>query len=107
MQWILKKILAEAIFKFHKMIKNTYDVDAYVFDDYRLKEIRRFTNEYCSENMEQRKQDIINNGMDIFLFMLKEDVFYRARFFDMMQRWNRVQGITDVERQNLIDWKGK
>lgn len=107
LQWTWKKAVSKSLFFFHGLILKLYDKDAYVFDDYRLKAIKEFTQGYFKENMEQRKQGILNSGVDIFLFIMKEDIFYRARFFDMMQRWNRVQAVTGVELQNLDEWKGK
>ena len=66
----------------HTSIQNKYDKDAYVYDDNRL----RFLNDFLKIRVKPifKDADNINRVIDITLFIMKEDIYYRARLLDMV-----------------------
>lgn len=118
LQWFLKKLIAKSIHFWYGLIKGKYDKNAYVFQDPRLFMIQQFIKNYAKDNMEERKQEIINEAADIFLFLLKEDIFYRVRAMDAIRLWGHLYpgmkwkdeplyGLDEPEQENLQLWKGQ
>lgn len=118
LQWFLKQTIIKTMHFIHGQIKGKYDKNAYIFQDPRLFTIQQFIKNYAKDNMEQRKQEIINEAADIFLFLLKEDIFYRVRVVDAIRLWSSMYpqmmwkgeplyGLDEPEQENLQLWKGK
>ena len=107
-QQTIKKSIISSLEKIHIMLLK-YDKEAYVFDDSRLAALYKYCQDYTSSMCMQRSQGnvgrpakIIMLGIDIAFFLMKEDIYYRARFFDA---WNQMPTIafelTEREKENL------
>lgn len=103
-QQSIKKSMISSLEKIHRMIPK-YDKQAFVFDDPRLKYIHDFSKEYTSAKCKQssgRPARILMLALEICLFLMKEDIYYRARFFDA---WNKFHDhtfeLTEREKENL------
>lgn len=91
-----------AVLKNLKSMIIYYDKDAFVFDDPRLQIIR----DKVSQNFKRVNYDEdFKTAVDISLFILKEDIYYRA---GMMQIINDIKDkdytLTDTEIENLKRW---
>lgn len=92
-----------------------YDREAYTYDDPRLKmldsgiaSLIEQTYVDFGESDEQYKRDILTNLKDIFLFILKEDIYYRPRILKNMVEMahfivenEHLFELTDDEKANL------
>lgn len=87
-QHVLKPAIIKVINKMHSWICGEWDREAYVYDDPRMKvlddNVHTFIDSYFDH--EDRKLDFMHKAADIGLFMLKEDVYYRARIFKMLNK---------------------
>lgn len=99
------KIMIEAVNYMHKKILNEYDMDAYVYDDPRLQNINGFFRGYIHKNFREAmfKTEVMNKLLDIFMFLQKEDIYYRARFMDMFNTVPRCE-LTEGEKENIQRW---
>jgi len=107
-QGIIKKAILRAIdFAHHSIIKH-YDPDGFVYDDERLKRLDSFLKQYIAENFQHAypyKSDFMQKVIDIILFLMKEDVYYRARFLDIISKLSSFDFELDqLEKENIERW---
>lgn len=119
LQWFLKKLIAKSIHFWYELIKGKYDKNAYVFQDPRLLIFREFVKRYVEEWMEERKQKIVLDSLDVSLFLNKEDIWWRNHFMNMMRIWceeiyptlewkgEPLYRLDEVEEAQMLAWKGK
>lgn len=86
MQGIMKPAIITIINKMHKWILTKWDKDAYVYDDKRMQVLDEFAHGFVDQYFDQqgRKLDFMHKAVDIGMFILKEDIFYAARIFLML-----------------------
>jgi len=96
LQGKVKMSMLKTIDFVHTAIRR-YDTDAYQFDDTRLLELyqvgRDSITELFTDDAEQdpfRKPAFLLKLLDIVLFLMKEDIFYRWRFVELMRRFGRT-----------------
>ena len=86
MQRVVKPAVIAIINKIHKWVLTKWDKDAYVYDDSRMQVLDEsahgFINKYFDH--QDRKLDFMHKGVDICLWFMKEDSFYRSRIFHML-----------------------
>jgi len=101
---IKAKILIESINAAHRLILKGYDMDAYVYDDPRLKAQNEHFRNYIKTNFQHAgyKIEFMNKLVDIIMFLRKEDIYY-VRIFDMLETMPRF-GLTDEEQSNIDRW---
>lgn len=107
---ISKPILYIASIPFNKVVSkmNTWalqkwDEDSFVYDDQRMQVLSENIHGYIDEffDHQERKLQFMHKCADICLFMLKEDIYYRARAFDMMNQIPTF-ALTEQERENIV-----
>lgn len=111
-QMVTKKVILSSINIAHKYTLERYYKDQFVYDDPRLKDINGWTKKYIKENFQENKDykmDFMNKIVDIILGTIcKEDIYYRARFFDMVNEFikkhpNGIE-LTKIEKENIDRW---
>lgn len=110
LQNFMKPLAIKIIDMIHRRIRGQYDIDAYRFDDVRLQSIRMYMDEFTKKNFvttdcgNRRISKPAMQLIDIGLFLLKEDIYYRARFFKLMRELGFEILLSDVEKSNLEKW---
>ncbi|MDP2217398.1 MAG: hypothetical protein Q8J68_08940 [Methanolobus sp.] len=107
LQSVVKRGIIKAIETAHSQIVGKYDPEAFGFDDLRLQEISGYLRSYTSQNFSHeapRKITFMSQILDIVLFLMKEDIYYRARFLDMCKHMPRDYELTEEERRNIQQW---
>jgi len=105
-QNVIKKAIMKAIDFAHGAMLKKYDKDVFVYGDPRLKKLDEFVKQYTQENFKDTpyKIDFMNKITDIALGLAKEDIYYRARMFDMMNRFAfmyPIYKLTELELENV------
>lgn len=107
-QDVAKTGMVKAIAAAHKQITGGYDKNAYVFEDPRIQKLSTFFRYFIAENFEDgaavgcdRKLVFMYQLIDIVLFLMKEDIYYRARFFKMFNELPRAWALTQPEENNI------
>lgn len=89
----IKHGITSVLSRIHDKEIPRYDSQAYTYDDPRLRNLERILKESFARHVTDqdcaRKQEIINQAIDIVLFMMKEDIFYRGRVFAELQDLGR------------------
>lgn len=109
---IIKPSILAAISLAHSYWVKKYDKDAFVYDDLRLIALDKFLKEYISENLTQGGYDNNYKGkfmfklVDIFCGLCKEDIYYRSRIFDLINKFTGriVFQLTTEEMANIEQW---
>lgn len=107
LQDVVKKGIIKTIDLAHGQIVGKYDKDAYALEDPRLVELNAYMRAYISQNFEHslpRKLTFMTQILDIIMFLMKEDIYYRARFIDMFRGMPRFD-ITENEAENIQRWR--
>lgn len=107
LQDVIKKGIIKAIEVAHDQIVGRYDPDAYKLDDERLVNLNGYYRAYLSGNFEHqapRKITFMTQILDILMFLMKEDIYYRARFLDMLKNMPRDYELTQEELENINKW---
>lgn len=107
MQGIIKTAVRSAINFAHAQILKHYDSEAFVYDDERLKKIDEYCKRYIDMNFQNSypyKSDFMIKIIDIILFFAKEDIYYTARWLDMINGLPRGHELTEEEKANIEKW---
>lgn len=107
LQDVIKKGIIKTIDLAHSQIVGKYDKNAFVFEDPRLVELNAYFRSYLSQYFEHdvpRKITFMSQIVDIVMFLMKEDIYYRARFLDMFRDMPRFE-ITENETENIQRWR--
>lgn len=107
MQGIIKTAVISAINFAHSQILKHYDREAFVYDDERLKKIDEYCKQYIDTNFQNSypyKSDMMQKVVDIILFFAKEDIYYTARWLDMINGLPRGHELTKEEKENIERW---
>jgi len=105
-QTIIKKGILKVIDLIHSQLINEYDKDAFDYNDKRLVAIDMFLRRYVDVNFQDAKpykSEFMTKIIDIVLALAKEDIYYRARLFDAINK-SRALGefeLTEVEKNNI------
>ena len=123
--WILKTPVVPKVVNFiHTQMIEKYYSDVFTYDDERLIFIETFLKSYIDMefmNNPPRKHDFMNQVVDIILGLCKEDIYYRARFLDGLQKFIRLYNfkypdsdnanepaggisLTPLEKENIMKW---
>ena len=111
-QSVLKKAILAAIDMAHKHTLERYNKNQFVYDDPRLKSVNGWTKKYIKENFQESgeyKIGFMSKIIDIALGTIcKEDIYYRARFFDMVNKFVKEYPngfeLTKIEKENVERW---
>ena len=104
MQGVIKTAVKSAINFAHAQIIKHYDRNAFMYDDPRLKRIDEYCKRYINENFQNSypyKCDFMEKIVDIILFFAREDIYYTARWLDMINRLPRGHELTEQEKANI------
>jgi hypothetical protein len=109
LQTIIKPGVLKVVTWIHKLILKGYDEEGYKFDDERLiilnTYLRAFASQYFQQgNEDKRTLNFMNEIFDIFLFLLKEDVYFRARIFFLLSSLPELK-LTEAESENIIQFR--
>ena len=107
LQDVIKKGILKTIEVAHDQIVGRYDPDAYKLQDERLCELNAYMRAYLSANFEHdnpRKITFMSHIVDIIMFLMKEDIYYRARFLEMWKNMPRDYELTQEELENINKW---
>jgi hypothetical protein len=107
LQDVIKKGIIKAIELAHDQIVGKYDPEAYALEDERLVNLNGYYRAYLSGNFEHqapRKITFMTQTLDILMFLMKEDIYYRARFLDMLKNMPRDYELTTEEIENIAKW---
>lgn len=89
----IKHGITSVLARIHDREIPRYDPEAYTYDDPRLQNLERILKssfaKHVTDQDSARKMEIINQAIDIVLFMMKEDIFYRGRVFADLQDLGR------------------
>ena len=121
--WILKTPVVPKVVNFvHTQMKEKYYNDVFTYDDERLIFIEQFLKSYIDMefmNEYPRKHDFMHQVVDIIIGLCKEDIYYRARFIDMTNKFIRICNtkypnhshkpgggipLTSLEEENITKW---
>ena len=107
-QKITKKAILAAIQFAHSAMCDKYDKDIFIYDDSRLNQINNFMRIYITEKFKHSypyKHDFMLQILDIVLGLAKEDIYYRTRLFDLVNKFRVVYPnqiiLTETEKQNI------
>jgi hypothetical protein len=111
-QSVIKKVILSAINMAHKYTLERYNKNQFVYDDSRLKGVDKFAKNYINKNFQESgdyKIGFMGKIIDIALGTIcKEDIYYRARFFDMVNEFIREYPngfeLTKIEKENVERW---
>lgn len=106
-QGVIKTAIKSAIYFGHAQILKHYDRNAFVYDDPRLKAIDEYCKRYIDKNFQNSypyKSDFMSKVVDIILFFAKEDIYYTARWLDMINGLPRGHELTEMEKENIEKW---
>ena len=88
-QETIKKGLEAVIRRIHDKEIPRYDKHAYEYDDPRLQAINELLKgmmvKHIDDNDTARKHQVFGDFIDVIMFMMKEDVFYRARVIKSLE----------------------
>ena len=107
MQGIIKTAVRSAINFAHAHILKHYDREAFIYDDERLKKLDEYCKRYIDKNFQNSypyKSDFMGKIIDIILFFAKEDIYYTARWLDMINGLPRGHELTEEEKANIERW---
>jgi hypothetical protein len=111
-QSVIKKIILSAIDMAHKYTLERYNKNQFIYDDTRLDSVEKFAKNYINKNFQESgdyKIEFMGKIIDIALGTIcKEDIYYRARFFDMVNKFieeypNGFE-LTKIEKENVERW---
>lgn len=105
-QHVTKKAILRAIDFAHKAMTKHYDVDAYVYDDPRLNALNDFLHAYMDIHFaDEYTHSFMPKVVDIILGLSKEDIRYRVRFLDLINKIIKFYPngftLTENEKENL------
>lgn len=111
-QNVIKKGITKTINLTYNQILRFYDKDAFVFEDPRLKTLRNFCKTYVATYYAEEarggtgiiKLTFMYQFFDIMLFLMKEDIFYRPRFFEFLNNVPRGWDLSEAEIKNLEEF---
>jgi hypothetical protein len=111
-QSVIKKIILSTIDMAHKYTLERYNKKQFVYDDPRLKGVNMWAKRYINKNFQESgeyKIGFMNKIIDIALGTIcKEDIYYRARFFDMVNEFIKEYPngfeLTKIEKENVERW---
>ncbi len=106
MHKVLKPAIIATVGKMHKWIVGEWDRDAFVYDDPRLQILNERISTLILELFDHTdyKLNLMNKGADILLFILKEDIYWRPRILDMLNRLP-IFILTPEEIENIQTYK--
>lgn len=106
-QSVLKPAIIVVINKMHSWVLKSWDPEGFKYDDPRLQyldeTLHGFIDEYYDH--EERKLDFMHQAVDIGLFILKEDIYYRGRIFHMLNLLPIFEIPSDEVVNMKHDWK--
>jgi hypothetical protein len=84
----IKLISSVAVNKVHSDLKGKYDKDMYIYSDPRLLFLDKFAKEFIKDNVKSKSNiDLLNKIVDIALGLCKEDIYYRVRVLEFLNRF--------------------
>ena len=112
-QSIIKVGIIKAIDTAHSAILGDYDPEAYYYEDPRLQELSGYFRTFIAENFQDgadagnpRKLVFTGKIFDVVLFLMKEDIYYRARFLKMFAGIPlNCCFLSKNEEENLEKWR--
>lgn len=104
LQDVAKLGMIKAIDTAHRQIVQGYDPEAYVYEDPRLLDLSAFFRYFIAEKFgdDARKLKFMYQLADIILFLMKEDVYYRARFFSLFKDIPRHELTEPGDRKSVV-----
>ena len=108
-QRVLKPAIIAIINRMHSWILRSWDPEGFVYDDPRLQCLSETLHDFISTyyNHEERKLDFMHKGIDIGMFIMKEDKYYCARILYMLNILPEFE-LTASEIVNIEhDWKAQ
>lgn len=106
LQKVIKSGIIKSIALAHSQIVGKYDKDAFKFDDPRLQELNGYLRAYLSSNFAHdapRKITFMSQIVDIVMFLMKEDIYYRARFLNLFNELPTFE-LNQQEFENIERW---
>jgi len=79
-------VLSIAINNVHSGLKEKYDNDIFIYSDPRLQFLDKLTKSFIKENV-KNDDDLLNKIVDVVLGICKEDIYYRARLFLLLNSY--------------------
>lgn len=97
MQNVTKRVIIKMVDFIYKSILK-YDKHSYAFSDPRLLLLKSFVSDFTEQNLKVKyKRDLAAKLIDIGLFMMKEDVYYRVLGLEMINKLPRNIKVYDDE----------
>ncbi len=115
-QETIKRWLETGIARIHNKEIPKYDKDAYTFDDPRLKLLHdtllKLIEKYLNDCDKDRKRELVRDISEIWLFMMKEDIYWRrvgvpllVDLAHVIVENESIFVLTPEEEQNLVRFK--
>jgi hypothetical protein len=115
-QETIKRWLETGIARIHNKEIPKYDKDAYTFDDPRLKLLHdtllTLIERYLNDCDKDRKRELVRDISEIWLFMMKEDIYWRrvgvpllVDLAHVIVENEHLFVLTPEEEQNLVRFK--
>jgi len=107
LQNIVKKAILKAIDFAHSSVTKYYDPEGFVYDDPRLQKLSKTCKSYIAENFQHAypyKSDFMLKVVDIILFLMKEDAYYRPRFLELLNQMPNDFELDELEKENIKQW---
>jgi len=108
LQDVVKRGIIKAISIAHKQIVTYYDKNAYACEDERLNDLELYLMMFIAQNFEDphgtsRKLDFMYQFIEILIFLMREDIYYRSRFLSLFNNVPQFQ-LTEAEEDNIKRW---
>jgi hypothetical protein len=104
-QRTIKLISSLAVNKVHSELKGKYDKDIYIYSDPRLLFLDKFAKEFIQNNTKSKSSiDLLNKIVDIALGLCKEDIYYRVRILEFLNRFieENIRFVLTEEEQKIL-----
>lgn len=108
-QRVLKPAIIAMIDRMHAWVLKSWDPEGFVYDDPRLQHLSENLHDFIRVyyDHEERKLDFMHKGIDIGMFIMKEDIYYCSRIFYMLNSLP-IFKLTAGEMVNIEhDWKAQ
>jgi hypothetical protein len=103
MRRTIRPIFSVAVNRVHSGMKGRYDKFVFIYSDPRLLFLSRFAKDFIKDNIDNSSDiDMFNKIIDISLGIMKEDIYYRVRVFELINKFmeeNVKFVLTDEEKK--------
>ena len=101
-QRVMKPVIVRGVNRWHRWIVNDWDSQAFQYDDPRMTTLAKRAYKLIDVMFDHqpRKIKFMQEGADILLFIMKEDIYWRGRIFAFLNLLPYFE-LTELEQENI------